>query len=132
MENGNKRKWQIRGAVAAIFLLGFLAGALALNFYHSRRSSFRREARSVRYEQMLSQLNLTTEQRTQVEQIMKDSRSQIRSQMIENRKQSEPRFAEIRKQTDERLQAVLTPQQWQQWQQMTSEMRGRRGRERRQ
>jgi Spy/CpxP family protein refolding chaperone len=126
METGNKRKWQIRVAVLAIFLLGFLAGAMTLNIYHARRLSSLHETRRDRFEQILDRLNLTQEQRTQVEQIIKDARSRI----IEMHKQSEPRIGEIRRQTDERLQTVLTPQQWQQWRQMTGEMRARKRRDR--
>ncbi|MGE0131781.1 MAG: periplasmic heavy metal sensor [Blastocatellales bacterium] len=127
MENNNKRKWQIRAAVLLIFLLGFLAGALSLNVYHRQRSSFPRGSGGrERYEQMINRLNLTTEQRTQVDQIMKDARAR----MIEIRKQSEPRIGEARQQTDERMKAVLTPEQWSQWQRMMSEMRERRRRER--
>lgn len=127
MEDNNKRKWQIRAAVLAIFLLGFLAGALTLNIYHKQRSSFPRGfGGRDRYEQMINRLNLNAEQRSQVDQIMKDARMR----MIEIRRQSEPGISEVRQQTDERLKAVLTPEQWSQWQQMTSEMRERRRRER--
>ena len=124
MENNGKGRWSIRAAVVGVFLLGCLAGALGMNIYRTQFSRFSREPRGERFEQMLNRLNLTADQRTQVEQIMKDSRSQI----LDMRRQSEPRYKEIRKQTDERLQAVLTPEQWQQWQQMTNEMRGRRRR----
>jgi Spy/CpxP family protein refolding chaperone len=124
MENNGKGRWNIRAAVVGVFLLGFLAGALSMNVYSARFSRSPREPRGERFEQMLDRLNLTADQRTQVEQIMKDSRSQI----VETRRQSEPRYKEIRKQTDERVQTVLSPQQWQQWQQMTKEMRGRRSR----
>ena len=96
MKSDNQRKWQIRAAVLAIFLLGFLAGALTLTVYHNQRMA---------------------------------SLSETRQKFIELRQQSEPRFDEIRKLTNERLQAVLTPEQWEQWQQMTSEMRQRRRQE---
>jgi Spy/CpxP family protein refolding chaperone len=33
---------------------------------------------------------------------------------------------DIRRQTDERLQQVLTPEQWQRFQQLKQDMRGRR------
>lgn len=122
MENSNKRKWQIRGAVLAIFVLGFVAGALTITAYHAGRGQRVSDGRRDRYEQMLDRLHLTTEQRTQVEQILKDSRTQV----INIRKESAPRFEEVRQQTDERLQAVFTPQQWDQWRQMANEMRGRR------
>ena len=124
MENNGKTQWRIRAAVVGVFLLGCLAGALAMNVYRAQFSRYPREPRGERFEQMLDRLNLTAGQRTQMEQIIKESRSQL----VEIRRQSEPRYKEIRKQTDERLQAVLSPQQWQQWLAMTKEMRGRRGR----
>jgi Spy/CpxP family protein refolding chaperone len=120
METNSKRKWQIRGAVALIFLLGFLAGALVLNFYHKRRPWPPRGAG--RYEQVINSLNLTAEQKTQVEQVM----SEARARMIEIRRQSEPQIGAVRQQTDERLKSALTPEQWEQWQRMTGEMRRRR------
>jgi protein CpxP len=60
---------------------------------------------------------LTPEQKTQLEAL---------------RRESEPRFAEIRRQADERLQKVLTPEQWEQFRQSREEARprGRRGRAR--
>ena len=124
MENDGKTRWRIRAAVVGVFLLGCLAGALATNVYRGQFSRFFREPRGERFEQMLDRLNLTAEQRTQMEQIIKASRSQL----LEIRRQSEPRYKEIRKQTDEKLQSFLSAQQWQQWQQMTREMRGRRNR----
>lgn len=122
MENKVQRKWQIRAAVLAIFFLGFLAGALTLKIYHNRRPPSLTAARQERIEQMMDQLSLTTEQRTQVNQLLNETRQKF----IDQRKQAEPRFNEIRKLTDERLQAILTPAQWRQWQQMTNEMRQRR------
>lgn len=126
METNSKRAWQIRAAVLAIFVLGFAAGALTSRTYYARQAGPSVEGRRDRFAQMLDRLNLTTEQRGQVEQIFKDSRARV----IDVRKESEPRFAEVRQQTDERLRAVLTPQQWEQWQQMAGEMRKRGGRRR--
>lgn len=122
MESNTKNKWQIRGAVLLIFLLGFLAGALALTIYHSKRPPAFSEVRRERFERMVNQLQLTPEQRTQVNQIM----NEMRQKFVDYRRQSAPRVQEIRQQTDEQLQKVLTPDQWQQWQQMTRESRQRR------
>jgi uncharacterized membrane protein len=124
IENNGKAQWRIRAAVVGVFLLGCLAGALAMNVYRGQFPRSFREPRGERFEQMLDRLNLTAEQRTQMEQIIKESRSQI----VEIRRQSAPRYKEIRQQTDEKLQTILSPQQWQQWQQMTREIRGRRNR----
>jgi len=120
-----KNKWQIRGAAAIIFVLGFTAGILALNVYRGwvRGGGPGREDR---FEQLSNRLQLNADQKTKVQQILGDTREQLRAL----RKESEPRVTEIRKKTDERLQQVLTPDQWQRFQQMRNDGRDRRGRER--
>jgi Spy/CpxP family protein refolding chaperone len=132
MENTGKNKWQVQLAALGLFALGFLAGALVLNLYHSRQVSAsgrgdRGGAPFFRPEKLTEQLKLTPEQAAEVEKIFDDARVQL----SEVRKQSEPKFSDIRKQTEERLQQVLTAEQWQQFQQMKSQMQERRGGERR-
>lgn len=118
MDVTNKRKWQVRIAALCIFLLGFAAGALALNAYRRwERSNDRRPG----LDQVLSNLQLNEEQKTQVAQILGDTRQQLQAL----RNESEPRVAEIRRQADERLQKVLTPNQWKQFQQERDKMRSR-------
>lgn len=123
-----KNKWQVRLVVLGVFLLGFAAGALALNTYESwarHRFGGRDGRRGQHFERMIERLNLSAEQKEQVHQIFADTQGQLRAL----RKESEPRFEEIRRQTDERIQKVLTPEQWQQFQQMKGEARGgKRGR----
>ena len=123
MDNTNRNRWQVRIAATIIFLLGFVAGALALNAYRgwSRRPAASREAR---FDQMAERLQLNAEQKTKVQQILGDTREQLRAL----RKGSEPRVNEIRQQTDQKLQQVLNAEQWQKFQQMRDEMRSRRGR----
>ena len=118
MDVANKRKWQVRIAALCLFLLGFAAGALALNAYRKwERGNDRRQG----LDQVLSNLQLNEDQKTQVAQILDDTRQQLQAL----RKESEPRFAEIRKQADERLQKVLTPDQWKQFQQERDKTRSR-------
>lgn len=126
MDTISKNRWQIRGAALVIFLFGFAAGALVFNTYHRWTGAGMQEPRQG-FERVLDRLQLSGEQKTQVQQIFSETREQLQAL----RKESEPRFSEIRKQTDERLQKVLTPEQWKQFQQMRDEMRsrGRRGRE---
>lgn len=119
MDSSARNTWQVRLAVLLLFVVGFLAGALAMNMYRSRQWSPRAGGRGG-FEQMIDRLNLTQDQRTQVDSIFEDARKQL----AELRRESEPKFREVRKNTDERLQAVLTPEQWEQFQEMTS----RRGR----
>lgn len=115
-----RNKWQVRGAVIAIFVLGFVAGMLALHVYG--RWAHRRAPEN-RFEQMATRLQLNDDQKTKVQQIFTDTRQQLQNL----RHESEPRVNDIRQQADQRLQQVLTPDQWQKFQQMRSEGRGRRG-----
>jgi Spy/CpxP family protein refolding chaperone len=126
METAKKNKWQVRVAALIVFVLGFAAGALALNAYHGWSKSRAFVSRHERFEQMLDRLQLSNEQKTQVHQILDETREQLHTL----RKESEPRFTAIRQQADERLQKVLTPEQWKQFQQEKDAMprRGRRGR----
>lgn len=126
MDETSKNKWRIRVAALVVFILGFTAGALALNVYKRLNPSRADGGRRERFEQMLNRLQLNEEQKTQVRQILSDTRTQLQAL----RKETEPRFDEIRRQADERLQKVLTPEQWKQFQQEREEgrRRGRRGR----
>jgi periplasmic protein CpxP/Spy len=124
MDISNKSKWQVRVAALLIFVLGVAAGALGLNGYQRWSRSRAEGSRQQRFEQMLDRLQLNADQKTQVHQILSESRQQL----LDLRKESEPRFDAIRTQADERLQKVLTPEQWKQFQQ---ERDANRGRERR-
>jgi Spy/CpxP family protein refolding chaperone len=121
MDTIQKSKWQVRVAALLIFVVGFAAGALSLNAYKRWARAGTETRRQDRFEQMLDRLKLTADQKTQVHEILSDTRGQLQNL----RKESEPRFAELRRQADERLQKVLTAEQWQQFQKERSEMRGR-------
>ncbi|HEV7474581.1 MAG TPA: hypothetical protein VGN90_11065 [Pyrinomonadaceae bacterium] len=124
MDITTKSKWQVRLAAVCIFVLGFAAGALALNAYRRWDRSYDRRAG---FDRVINDLQLNPEQKTQVDQILADTRQQLQTL----RKESEPRVAEIRRQADERLQKILTADQWKQFQQERDKMRGRsrRGRD---
>lgn len=119
MNNITRNRWQVRVAAAIIFVLGFTAGILALNIY---RGLSRPDGRD-RFDQLSERLNLNSDQKTKVQQILGDTRDQLRAL----RRESEPRVDEIRRQADERLKQVLSEEQWQQFQTIRNE-RGRRGR----
>ena len=122
MDNASRNKWTVRGVAVLIFVLGFVAGALALSGY--RAWARRANAPGDRFEQLSNRLQLNADQKSKVQQIFADTRQQLQAL----RKESEPRINDIRQQTDSRLQQVLTPDQWQKFQQMRDEMRSRRGR----
>ena len=114
-----KSKWQIRLATLSIFLLGFLAGAFALNAYYLWFGGGRQASRQERFQDAFNDLGLNENQKTQVEQVFGDTREK----MNKLRQESEPRFQEIRAQSDEQLQKILTPEQWQNFQQERDKIR---------
>ena len=120
MNNIVRNKWQVRVAAAIIFVLGFTAGILALNVY---RGLARRGEPRDRLEQLSQRLDLNADQKAKVQQIFSDTREQLRAL----RRESEPRVNDIRAQADQKLQQVLTPDQWQRFQKIRSEARDRRG-----
>jgi len=117
----SKNRWQVRVIAAIIFALGFTTGILAVNLY---RSLARNMAPRDRFEQLSDRLQLNADQKTKVQQIFSDTREQLKGL----RKESEPKVTDIRRQADEKLQQVLTPEQWKKFQAMQEEMRRRRGR----
>jgi Spy/CpxP family protein refolding chaperone len=126
MDKITKSKWQLRLAALVIFLLGFAGGALAFNAYRAWTRSHRETSGRNDFDQMLDRMQLTNEQKTQVHQILGETRAELQAL----RKESEPRVNEIRQHTNERLQKVLTPEQWKQFQQRRDEQRGRFSRDR--
>lgn len=122
MEKAAKNKWFVRGAAVMVFILGFAAGALALNVYRSwsrdRNGGMDRKAR---FEQTMDRLQLNEDQKAKTRETLADTREKLQAL----RKESEPRVAEIRKQADARLQTIMNADQWQQFQKMRDEDRGR-------
>ncbi len=118
MEN-IRNKWQLRLAALLIFLLGAAAGALAPTAYRAWFGTDRM-SRHARFEQMLDRLQLSAEQRTQVQQTLGEAREKFRAV----RRESDAREDEVRRQADERLRQIMTPEQWQQFQQLMAERRG--------
>jgi Spy/CpxP family protein refolding chaperone len=121
-----KGRWQVRAAAAFIFLLGFAAGALAINAYRAWRRDDAQTTQQDRFRALSDRLQLSAEQQAQVRKIFDDTRSQLDAL----RKESEPRVQQIRGQADERLRQTLTPEQWLRFQQAREEWRrGRRDRD---
>jgi Spy/CpxP family protein refolding chaperone len=123
MDTTQRDKWRVRAAALVIFLLGAAAGTLAPRVYNGWLRQRPAQQRVDRFAEMSERLQLSDEQKTQVQQIFGDTREQLRAL----RQDSDARVAEIRRQADERLQKVLTPEQWQRFQQARDEMRERHG-----
>ena len=108
MQPIKSRRWKIVVAALVLLGLGFLAGALSMNLYHRRGAANPVSSRREAFEQALKQLNLNPDQQAKVDAILADTRSQLR----DVRKEESPRVGDIRKKARERLQSVLTPDQW--------------------
>jgi Spy/CpxP family protein refolding chaperone len=123
MEKYTRNSWHVRLAAIAIFILGFAAGALALNAYRLWFASHRADgAPGERFEQMFTRLQMNDEQKAQARQILTDTREQLRALRAE----SEPKIRGIRQNAEERFQKVLTPEQWTQFQKIRDERRSAR------
>ena len=120
------RRWQIVGAALVLFAVGCLVGALSMNLYHRRNLSGSDWSRRAAFDKALKQISLNADQQAKVDAILADTRNQLR----EVRKEESPRVGEIRRKTRERLQSVLTPDQWHQLQEQMKSVADRRNGER--
>lgn len=118
--NGNSSKfnWQVRVAALSVFLLGFVAGALALNAYHVWFGAASRLTKQQRYEQIFDQLSLNEQQKAEVQKIVGETREEVQNL----RKESEPKMKDIRARASEKFQKVFTPDQWEKFQKLRNEM----------
>ena len=114
-----------RLAVLAIFILGFIAGGLAMNLYQKRDSNEANRPRGTRHdpvEMMKSQLNLTADQEQKVKAIL----SETFEEYGKIREDIHPRFDAVRQKSRERIRAVLTQEQLPKYEKMIEEADKRR------
>lgn len=115
----SKSKWQIRFATLGIFVLGFAAGAFALNAYYLWFGAAKQPTKQEKYEDAFNRLGLNEAQKAEVQKIFGETRESIQKM----RQETDPRLIEIRNQNDEKLQKVLNPEQWRQFQQEREKIR---------
>jgi len=122
-ETEKNNMWQIRLATLGIFVLGFVAGAFALNAYHLWFGAAKQPTKQERYQEAYNQLNLSETQQAEVQKLVSEIREKV--QLV--RQESEPRLQEIRSQHDENLRRVLTPEQWNEFQKLREKIRQSEG-----
>ncbi len=110
MERESKFNWKIRIATLSIFLLGFVAGVLALNAYNVWSNAALSNTRQPRYERMLDQVKLSDEQKAGVQKVMSETRDEFKN-LPPN-----PQVGEIRNRADEKLKKIFTSRQWEEFQ----------------
>jgi len=115
----SKSKWQIRIATLSIFILGFVAGAFALNAYYLWFGAAKPPTKQEKYEEAFKRLGLNDAQKAEVQKIFGETREKIQN----IRQETDPRIQEIRTQNDEKLQKLLSAEQWQQFQQEREKIR---------
>ena len=117
MDKENSFNWKVRFATLSIFLLGFIAGALALNAYHVWFSPATTTTKQQRFEKIFDQLNLNDGQKADVQKIMGETREEFKN-LPPN-----PEVETIRNRADEKIKKVFTPEQWQNFQKLRDDFR---------
>lgn len=116
----DSQKWKIWTSVLGIFLLGVVAGVFASSLY----SQWNEPRPALRYGggvgRMLKSLDLSSEQRKEVERILQDARKEL----IELRRSFAPQIRQIRVETEQELKKVLTESQWREFEEMTPRRHG--------
>ncbi len=115
MDKENRFNWKVRIATLSIFLLGFVAGALALNAYHVWFNTASSNTRQQRFEKMLDPVQLSDQQKAEVQKIMSETREEFKN-LPPN-----PQVQEIRDRADEKLKKVFSSEQWEKFQQIRND-----------
>jgi len=118
------RNWKAILGVLAVFLLGCIAGGLAMHGYYQKRIRVHLRGQpilpaEVIARQMSGQLRLTPEQRDQIATIIADTRQRLQ----QVRAQSEPQVREALQDMTRRIRETLTPEQKKQFDRLTAERR---------
>lgn len=117
MDRENRFNWKIRVATLSIFLLGFVAGALALNAYHVWFNAASSTTKQQRFERMLDQVQLSDSQKAEVQKIMNETKEEYKN------RPPNPQVDAIRTRADEKLKKVFNSEQWENFQRLRNEFR---------
>ena len=117
MDREKTFNWKVRGATLGIFLLGCIAGALALNAYQIWFGGASNTTRQQRFEKVLDQVELSDTQRAEFQKIMTETREEYKN------RPPNPEIEAIRQRADEKVKKVLTPEQWEKFQRLRTEFR---------
>ena len=124
MESKTNSQTKARLIVVSVFVIGFAAGALALNLYQQLTSSSKKDqprGTEALVGRMTDRVGLSSEQQEQVKKILDeatDKYKDIRKDMDPAVKPFEPRFNAVRQESRDRIRALLTPEQLPKYEQM--------------
>jgi hypothetical protein len=119
MESKTSSQAKARLVIAAVFVIGFAAGALSLNLYQRFTSNAPEKAEShdragLFIQRIDEKVSLSDPQKAQIRQILDNSRekyAEIHKETDPLMKKLEPQFDALRQQTRNEIRAVLTESQ---------------------
>ena len=118
MESNSNSQSKARLIVVSVFVIGFAAGALALNLYQSLNGSNKKDPRRGGTEFLIGKMNeevgLTSDQQEKIRKILDETSEkykQIRVEIDPLVKPFEPRFNAVRQESRDRIRALLTSDQ---------------------
>jgi hypothetical protein len=129
MESKTSSQAKARILIAAVFIIGFAAGALSLNLYQKFTSSKSNNAEphdraGVIIQRMDEKMSLTSPQKGQIRKILDstgEKYGEIRKKMEPFVKDFEPQFDAVRQQSRNEIRAVLTDKQLPEFEKMVEE-----------
>ena len=128
MDSNTNSQTKARVIVVSVFVIGFVAGALALNLYQRLTSSSNKDMPRNGTEFLIRRMNdkvgLTSEQQEQIKKILdetNDKYREIRKDIEPSIKPFEPRFNAVRQESRDRIRTLLTPDQLPKYEQMVTE-----------
>lgn len=136
MESNTSHK-KARLIVAAVFVIGFAAGALSLNLYQHLMSSKKQDQPQGRTEYILgkmrAEVGLTSGQQENIRTILDetgDKYFEIRKDLEPVMKPFEPRFEAVRQESRNRIRALLSEEQLPRFEEMVRKQDAKREEER--
>ena len=128
MESKSNSQSKARVIVVSVFVIGFAAGALALNLYQqltaSKGKDGPRNGTEVLIRRMNEKVGLSSDQQEQIKKILdetNDKYREIRKDLEPRIKDFEPRFNGVRQESRDRIRALLTSEQLPKYEQMVTE-----------
>ena len=125
MESNSNSQSKARLIVVSVFVIGFAAGALALNLYQSLNGSNKRAPRRGGTEFLIGKMNeevgLTSDQQEKIRKILDETSEkykQIRVEIDPLVKPFEPRFNAVRQESRDRIRTLLTSEQLPKYEEM--------------
>ena len=128
MESKSSSQTKARLIVVSVFVIGFAAGALALNLYQSlngsnKKGDPRRGGTEFLIGKMNEEVGLTSDQQEKIRKILdetSDKYKQIRVEIDPLVKPFEPRFNAVRQESRDRIRALLSSEQLPKYEEMVT------------